>query len=99
MSLPQSALPFSSHLIIYHPTVHPFTGYTSPLHRLNHLYILHSLFALCTNPTHTSTITLSLHYPHKHKNTIFLHYPHQQHKNTFLLDIDTVTIIAFCTIG
>src|SRR4029434_4754355 len=38
MSLPQSPLLFSSHLIIFHPTVHLFTGYTSPLHRLYYLY-------------------------------------------------------------
>ena len=29
----------------------------------------------------------------------FLHYPHQQHKITFLLDTDTVKIIALFTIG
>ena len=51
MSLPQSALPFSSHLIIFHPTVHPFTGYTSPLHRLYYLY----LFA---HTTSTRTVSL-----------------------------------------
>ena len=60
----------------------PFTGYTSPLHRLYYLY----LFALSTNTQaqelyvctiHTSTWTLS----------------------TFLVDINTVTINAHCTIG
>src|SRR4029434_767054 len=44
--------PFSSHLIIFHPTVHPFTGYTSPLHRLNLLY---SALSLCT--IHTRTLS------------------------------------------
>src|SRR4029434_7672336 len=39
-------------------------------------------------PILTSTRTLYL-----------LHYPHQQHKITFLLDTDTVKIIALCTIG
>ena len=58
------------------------------------------LFALFKH-THTSTRSLSCtNHPHKHKNIIFfLHYPHQQHKITFLLDTDTVKIIALCTIG
>src|SRR4029434_3268689 len=60
MSLPQSALPCSSHL--------------SPMHKLYHLHILHSHFALCTFQTHPPTITRSLSctpHPHKHKNIIF----------------------------
>src|SRR4029434_7925827 len=78
------------------------------MHRLYHLHILHYHFALCTfiththTHTHTSTRPLSCTtHPHKHKNIIyfFLHYPHQLHKITFLLDIDTVKIIALSTIG
>src|SRR4029434_7383074 len=47
--------------------------------------------------THTSTRPLSCTtHPLEHKNIYlyFLHYPHQQHKITFLLDTDTVKIIA-----
>src|SRR4029434_2626922 len=44
-----SPLLISLYLIISHPTVHLFTGYTSPLHRLYYLYH----FALSL-----------LHYPH-----------------------------------
>ena len=70
------------------------------------LPLTHSALSLCslhfpTTHTHTSTRSLSCTtHPHKHKNIIFfLHYPHQQHKITFLLDTDTVKIIALCTIG
>src|SRR4029434_8019119 len=55
--------------------------------------------------THKHKITI-LHYPSSQaqaqEHYIFLHYPHQQHKITFLtflLDTDTVKIIALCTIG
>src|SRR4029434_1422486 len=78
MSLPQSAL-LSIPSCYTNPlsTPLPFTGYISPLHRLNILYSLTKLL-------------IYLHCPHKHKNTIYLHCPHKQHKNTFLLGIYTV---------
>src|SRR4029434_4837162 len=65
------------------------------------------LFALSKHThTHTSTRPLSCTtHPHYHKNIIYffaLSTPAaQDHFSlfTFLLDIDTVTIIAFCTIG
>src|SRR4029434_2401723 len=44
MSLPQSALPCSSHL--------------SPMHKLSHSHILHYNYALCTFQTHTHTSTV-----------------------------------------
>src|SRR4029434_7328174 len=71
------------------------------MHRLYHLHILHYHFALCTFQTHTQAQVHYLALPiHTSQRTLyFLHYPHQQHKNTFLLDTDTVTIIALCTIG
>src|SRR4029434_234579 len=86
MSLPQSALPCSSHL--------------SPMHRLYHLHILHYHFALSKN-THTQAQDHYLALPilTSTRTLYFLHYPHQQHKITFLLDTDTVKIIALCTIG
>src|SRR4029434_9253173 len=85
------------------------SSHLSPMHRLYHLHILHYHFALCTFQRHTHThkhkITI-LHYPSSQaqaqEHYIFLHYPHQQHKITFLtflLDTDTVKIIALCTIG
>src|SRR4029434_7506712 len=71
----------SSHLIIYQPTVHPFTGYTSPLHRLNHLYILHYLFALCTIHKHTSTRTLSFCTIHTSTRTLYFCTIHTDEDN------------------
>src|SRR4029434_3043005 len=57
------------------------------------------LFALSKH-THKHKITI-LHYPSSQaqEHYIFLHYPPQQHKITFLLDTDTVKIIALCSIG
>src|SRR4029434_1016392 len=74
---------------LYRCTIHTHTHTsTSTLssiltHTHKHKY---SIFALSSDTqaqvlTHTSTLslcTISLHYPHKHKNTIFLHYPHKQ---------------------
>src|SRR4029434_5403438 len=76
MSLPQSSLLFSAinfsiPLSIF-LSFYSVTGYTSPLHRLYYLYH----FALSSHTQaqvlipcsiHTSTSTLSLHYPHSHK--------------------------------
>ena len=81
------SLPSSSHLIIFHPTVHLFTGYTSPLHRLYYLYhfaLSSHTQAQVLNPCtiHTSTWTLSL-------CTLC---------TTFLVDINTDTINAHCNI-
>src|SRR4029434_8366203 len=83
MSLPQSALPFSSHL--------------SPMHRLYHLHILHYYhFALCTFQTHTHTQAQD-HYPALPILTstrtldFFLHSPHQQHKITFHFSLSSWT--------
>src|SRR4029434_10409657 len=66
-------------ILLYKPTVHPLTGYTSPLHRLV-LFILHSLFALSTQAQ---------------EHTILLHYPHSQHKITFLLGTYTYTVTSY----
>ena len=83
MSLPQSALPFSSHLIIFQPTVHPFTGYTSPMHRLNHLYILHYHFALCTIHTHTRIHRHVRTHTHKHTHgRAYIHTTTQDQTHT-----------------
>src|SRR4029434_2166506 len=101
MSLPQSALPFSSHL--------------SPMHRLYlyHLHILHYHFALCTFITHTHTHTHKhkttiLHYPSSQAQEHYIYIffalstlAAQDHFALFtcLLDTDSVKIIALCTIG
>ena len=95
MSLPQSALPCSSHL--------------SPMHRLYHLHILHYHFALCTFITHTHTHTQAQdHYLAlpilTSTRTLYIffctiHTSSTRSLFTFLLDTDTVKIIALCTIG
>src|SRR4029434_10483201 len=76
------------------------------MHRLYHLHILHYHFALCTFRTHTHTHTRPLScttHPLKHKNIIYIfctiHTSSTRSRFTFLLDTDTVKIIALCTIG
>src|SRR4029434_8176597 len=105
MSLPQSPLLFSSHYI---PSHYPFTGYTSPLHRLYYLYHFalssHTqaqVLYLCTILTHTSTSTLSLHYPHthKHKYSIFALSSHTHKYSIFALSSHTqAQVLSLCTI-
>src|SRR4029434_10805955 len=71
------------------------------------LPLTYSALSLCTFQKHTHTSTRSLScttHPHKHKNIIFfaLSTPAAQDHfslSTFLLDTDTVKIIALCTIG
>src|SRR4029434_4064678 len=85
-------LPSPAHLISV-----PCTDFTS------YIYCTITLLFALSKHTHTHTSTRSLScttHPHTHKNKLyFLHYPHQQHKITFLLDTDTVKIIALSTIG
>src|SRR4029434_6091200 len=98
MSLPQTALPCSSHLIsapCTDFTIYIFCTITLlfALSKYTHTQAQYHYRAL---PILTSTRTLY----------IFLLSPHQQHNITFhfslftfLLDTDTVKIIALCTIG
>src|SRR4029434_3969244 len=94
MSLPQSALLCSSHL--------------SPMHRFYHLHILHYHFALCTFITHTHTHkhkTTIFPYPSSQAQEHYIFFFCTIHTSCtrslfiFLLDTDTVKIIALCTIG
>src|SRR4029434_10149204 len=66
-------------------SLHESTSVCPPLLISSHCPSLYWLYYLCTIHTHTSTRTLSLHYPHthKHKNTIFALSTHtHKHKNT-----------------
>src|SRR4029434_5305625 len=84
MSLPQSALPCSSHL--------------SPMPRLYHLHILH--LTLHFPNTHISTRSLSsTTHPHKHKNTIFFCTIHTSSTRSLSSWTQTLSKLLHITIG
>src|SRR4029434_4879887 len=87
---------------------HLISSHLSPMHRLYHLHILHYHFSLCTFQTHTHTHTHKhkttiWHYPSSQAQEHYIFFAlstpaAQDHFSlfTFLLDTDTVKIMALC---